>query len=514
MGGFLKQAAILAGLGFSGVQADENIHLKQFNMYGSDETLQSLEPYKQAMLELADSDIFVMSASDIFDRDTILKIRAFDFMDADLSLIINVDAGLARLDEMFNEHQDILPQSVISKDNSPLDWSRAIKTAFLEKAALSSPFAYHVDDAANQNSACIILIPDNDVHPDIMMTTIAGLPSSMIPMIETDLSSENIFEIVNYHEAAHCAQPKIETNDPVDHAIARLGKEITADHSANIAFAAASANQGYNAEKILKEFQMFRAIANVRNSSTVLATPDKYLSHGNHFNGGNDHMEPEEFAQVIAAGQSVNMLTNLHIMLSMNLYHLTPETMSLGIEKQDDYLSFIATPDFIFDTAEHVRTENPLIEYATLLEIAQSKVFGYLTRPETEQERLLKGSWLTKMIDDYLAAFETVIPDAKQHPVVINQREIVAKKIQEIETALAPVLNGQTNTGLERLSYVGEDAANDQNPTCGLNTYQIRSATDLLKSVQEYRACYVKSLVQPIQPFTPPSSEMPAPEGP
>lgn len=496
MSGFLKQAVILTGLGFaSSALAEEAAPPSPYTMYGSPETLQSMEPYKQTMLELSGKDIFVMSQADFFDRDTVLKIRTFNFLEADLTKILNMEAARSRMDELFEEHKDILPTTVFSKDGNTFDWSKTFKDKFLMNAIYSSPFSYQVRNEENKEKACIILVQDNDKDTHFAMTEIAGLPLSLSPLVQTKLTQEDIIRWVDFHEAAHCGQEQAELKDNVELALNRLGKEITADVSALAAFAKTSQYPAAVTEELIEEIKMLRAIANIRNSGTLLSSPGEYLSHGNHFNGAHLDMTPEDFAQVILAGQMVNMLTNLNIMMSLNLMPFTAEAAALKNNEEQEENLFFSKPSFFWDTAEQVRQDNPLIEYAIILEISKSRTTGYVFDNQKNQN-ILDASWFTKMMDDYLIAFETVFPEAINHPVVINHREIMAKQIAALDEYFAPIMNGEKVT-VRPQSYVGKEAQADKafNPydACVLAISDMKDPVLLLKTIQDYRACYIKA---------------------
>ncbi len=442
---FLKRAFLAAGLGLSSAPAVAADDAAPPTIRGAQENLTRLSSVRDHMLRLAnDRDIIILSAEDILTPLQVLRARITGaHMERPSSVITDRERAVENLRQALEKYgRGILPDNMVD------DETEENLTDYLQKIAGGQASSSPIDTFRT----CIINTPHRNETAQVALAGIAGLPASMSSFLATDLRAEAIYMLTMLHEAAHCDQTHIDTDDDVQASIEYLQRELDADNKAFAAFRQIYASDPEFAERSITMFQHARAIANVRNGGNITEGATSYLTHGLsphvEINGVLQSYTPADV--ILAAGQigALNDVIAGQFLTTLSDLENHDEAFAKYAEsKGETYYSF--------NLRGQVTNQNyPLIQYAGI-RIIRDIIRGLPQNTVSPQNHLVHS-----MMDRYLTAFETLVPSAANNPVVLDYIALVK-----------PVMQGAIAKMDGSLSSVEETIPPANNPALTSNSY-------------------------------------------
>ena len=463
----LASAFLSAGLG--SVSLAEEVQPfpadNSFELHGSDQAISPLQNFKNVFLNLAQNDVLVISRQDLLDPQTISAMRSAQYLGTDPVDLINLDETTEKLRDILKDYEEYIPTA-------------EMLTALSGIFATTDGMAMRPGGLLPLDGPCIIRAADTDSRSQELLTLLAGLPMSHSPMVRTQATSDEIYELIMLHEAHHCAQPTEVHENAVDYALYRLGDEIGADQVAFASFRTMHADNLDRANAIIAEFRNARSISNIRNSNSLADLDGYYLDHGAALYGTpltHDHTAAFTEAELIFAAQFVNFILDIqavtHYLLPLKDTALNSEAV---LADETD------AGQTIWSKVKELRRENPLLEYAML-----SEFHAFLSQGENYAQRITEYPTLAaidSLMNDYMNAMQSLVPDIETFAEIKTHREFLAGIYAE--------LKAQPQINPDEVPPEAADKTTPENNACGIIGPTIdKSAYEILVLQEDLRRC-------------------------
>lgn len=414
-----------AGLGLGTALADDipvpvPNPLNGITLFGSDQTLQYLEPFQETFKKLAGKDVLVISPSDLMTPVEQAKANILYRLGVPKSDSIDSLAVLAKIQAITDPH-------MVWNGNSPARYS--FNSEWATDIINDSPFSVR----QKEGTPCLVGGADPKLDARIMATNLAFLPSHYMLSLNITITADELHKQIMLHEARHCSHhPLSEEKDPVLRTVRRLEYEMDADDAALEEMKADYADQPGRYEKIKQDIKALRTLHLVRGGQPLTQGVAGYATHGGFFS--DDDARPDA-AEIIATAGILNLSsTMIGTFLPIFLKSSTDPLFQERFNSRDIFLSQNPAEDGKF-----ILSRYPDFEYS-IYRAASNVMEKYLRQTVLAEDEPLPP--YIRLMKDYADAFEHLIPTIKDDPIAKIMEDLFDEEMirQQVERTPVPFL--------------------------------------------------------------------------
>ena len=412
----LRSLFLSAGLGITPSFAQEfaspDISSPEPTLISSDETLSHLQSIKDIFLKIAGMDVLVISPADLMDAEQQKRALILERMGVSKGDTIPKDGLLTSMikitDPIIKWGDNNVMHQILN-----LTWGMAIVN--------DQPFST-LSEQKDGSKICVIGGLDPDMAAVSMIAKLAQLPAEFVASLKISISEEDLYQFVMIHEARHCQHDRKLDEDSIQRTVAGLENEINSDQVAFDFLREKYKSDPEYFEKISKDLKAARTIGTIRSALSISEGAPGFISHGGTFSIDNEDT-PDPAELILSAG----ILNMSHLIIGVVLEPMLSSSNDPVLKE------YYKDKEFSFDPEKFGRlitSRYPMFEYAhfrALSNFLEQSDYNnvLLENPQTAST--------ISLMNDYIRAFEHLVPNAPQDPIVKTYESLVSDMIDKVK---------------------------------------------------------------------------------